>query len=207
MTAASWRIKGEEVNGCNCAWGCPCQFNALPTHGRCEGFMAVLISEGHFGTVSIADTKFAMAVWFPGPIHEGNGAAQVIVDAGTPEQRDALLALTSGQHGGTMFEILAAVASRRQPPLERPIDIESDRERRLARLSIPGVIEYRAEPIRNPISGEEHRAQIRLPNGFEYREAEMANTTWLRVTAGEIDFEHRNTYAQLNAVDWSHEAV
>ena len=28
-----WRIAGEEVNGCNCAWG-PCQFIALPTHGR-----------------------------------------------------------------------------------------------------------------------------------------------------------------------------
>src|SRR5690242_10480914 len=33
-----WRIAGEEAGGCNCAWGCPCQFNALPTHGRCEGF-------------------------------------------------------------------------------------------------------------------------------------------------------------------------
>ena len=35
---------------CNCAWGCPCQFNALPTHGRCEAMVAVRIREGHYGT-------------------------------------------------------------------------------------------------------------------------------------------------------------
>ena len=31
------------------------------------------------------------------------------------------------------------------------------------------------------MTGEEHRAQIRLPNGFEYREAEVGNTAWLKV--------------------------
>jgi hypothetical protein len=66
-----------------------------------------------------------------------------------------------------------------------PIEIEADRERRTARMSLPEVIEYTAEPIKNP-AGEEHRAQICLPNGFEYREAEMGNTTWLKVTADRL---------------------
>ena len=35
-----WRIAGEEVGACNCNWGCPCQFNAPPTLGRCEGYGA-----------------------------------------------------------------------------------------------------------------------------------------------------------------------
>ena len=55
------------------------------------------------------------------------------------------------------------------------------------------------------MTGEEHRAQIRLPNGFEYREAEMGNTTWLKRAAGPIAFEHRDSYAQFNAFDWSNE--
>jgi hypothetical protein len=84
-----------------------------------------------------------------------------------------------------------------------PLEIESDRERRTAKLSLPGVAEYRAEPIKNPVTQEEHRARIQLPEGFEYREAEMGNTAWLKVTAGSIAFEHRNTYAQFNAFDWS----
>ncbi|MDQ3970872.1 MAG: DUF1326 domain-containing protein, partial [Thermoproteota archaeon] len=24
------------LDACNCDWGCPCQFNANPTHGNCE---------------------------------------------------------------------------------------------------------------------------------------------------------------------------
>jgi hypothetical protein len=66
---------------------------------------------------------------------------------------------------------------------------------------VPGIIEHRAEPIRNPVTGGEHRAQIRLPGGFEYEEAEMGNSAFLKVTAGAIAFEHHNSYAQFNAFD------
>ena len=204
MAAVTWRVKGEEAGGCNCAWGCPCQFNALPTHGRCEGIMTVRIAEGHFGAVRLDGVRYAGAFSFPGAIHEGNGTFQLIVDErATAEQREAIVAMNSGTHGGAIFEIFAAVAPNRPAPLVLRIDIEADRERRTARLSLPGVAEYMAEPIRNPVTGEEHRAQIRLPNGFEYREAEMGNTTLLKVTAGAIAFEHRNSYAQFNAFDWS----
>ena len=36
MTDVKWTIKAREFVNCNCAYGCPCQFNALPTHGNCE---------------------------------------------------------------------------------------------------------------------------------------------------------------------------
>ncbi|MDH3690021.1 MAG: hypothetical protein OEU36_11150 [Gammaproteobacteria bacterium] len=32
-----------------------------------------------------------------------------------------------------------------------------------------------AEPIRNPVTGAEHHAQIVLPKGFEFRVAEMSS--------------------------------
>src|SRR6266566_6723596 len=92
-----WRIAGEEVVSCDCAWGCPCQFNALPTHGRCEGLAGWQIREGFFGTTRLDGLRFAQIVAWPGPIHEGNGTRQIIVDEqASPEQRDALIALTSG---------------------------------------------------------------------------------------------------------------
>jgi hypothetical protein len=60
------------------------------------------------------------------------------------------------------------------------------------------------EPIKNPVTGEEHRARIALPNGFEYKEAEMGNTVSCRVSSGDkLTFELKNTYAQLNAFDWN----
>jgi hypothetical protein len=206
--AVLWQIKGEEAGGCNCAWGCPCQFNALPTHGRCEGFVTVRVTEGRFGKVNLDGVCLAIAFSFPGAIHEGNGTLQIILDdRATEEQRDAIVAITSGRHGGAIFDIFAAVAPNRPDPLVASIDIEADRERRTAKVSLRGLAEYRAEPIKNPVTGEEHRAQIRLPNGFEYREAEMGNTTWVKVAAGPIAFEHRDSYAQFNAFDWSNQST
>lgn len=32
-----WRINGHVIVSCNCDYGCPCNFNALPTKGKCEG--------------------------------------------------------------------------------------------------------------------------------------------------------------------------
>jgi hypothetical protein len=206
--AVLWQIKGEEAGGCNCAWGCPCQFNALPTHGCCEGFVTVRVTEGHFGKVNLDGVRLAIAFSFPGAMHEGNGTLQLILDdRATADQHDAVVAITSGHHGGAIFEIFAAVAPNRPDPLVASIEIEADRERRTAKVSLPGLVEYRAEPIKNPVTGEEHRAQIRLPNGFEYREAEVGNTTWVKVAVGPVAFEHRNSYAQFNAFDWGNQST
>src|SRR5436189_259509 len=35
MTDTKWTLHGREFANCNCSYGCPCQFNALPTHGNC----------------------------------------------------------------------------------------------------------------------------------------------------------------------------
>ena len=52
------------------------------------------------------------------------------------------------------------------------------------------------------MTGEEHRARIVLPEGFEYKEAEMANAVMLRVgSEAPMVFEHQNTYAQLHNFD------
>src|SRR5207249_542327 len=37
MAETRWMLKGREFGNCNCAYGCPCQFNALPTYGHCYG--------------------------------------------------------------------------------------------------------------------------------------------------------------------------
>jgi len=29
-----WEIRTIEFANCNCAYGCPCQFNAYPTYGK-----------------------------------------------------------------------------------------------------------------------------------------------------------------------------
>lgn len=200
-----WRISGEEIACCNCDWGCPCQFNAPPTTGHCEALLAYEIRDGHYGDTTLDGVRFAGIYWWPGRIDEGNGTRQIIVDErASAEQRMAIDALVSGSEGGAYFEIFAAVCPNQLETMTAPIETQTDRERRVASISIPGIAESRVEPIKNPVSGEELRARIVLPGGFEYAEAEMANTVECTTTAdGPLSLTLANTYAQLNQFNWS----
>lgn len=201
----NWSISGEELGACNCAWGCPCQFNALPTAGHCEAVIGYEIRTGQYGDVRLDGLRFVQIVRWPGAIHEGNGTRQWIIDEkASPEQRQALVAIQSGKEGGAYFEIFAAVCPNTLETAFAPITLEVNRERRTGRINISAITECEVEPIKNPVTGEEHHARIVLPNGFEYKQAEMGNTTRLEVAApAALAMRHQNTYAQLNEFDWS----
>jgi hypothetical protein len=193
------------VTSCNCAWGCPCQFNALPTRGFCEALATWRIREGHFGDVDLSGVKYSWVVHWPGAIHEGNGTLQLVVDeAASDEQRDAIAQLCSGKHGGTAFEIFASVLPNVREPMTAPIEFESDRDGRVARVKIGDIAASRVEPIKNPVDGSELRARIDLPEGFEYNIAEVGNTVEATATTeAPLDLKLENTYAQLNEIDWA----
>jgi hypothetical protein len=36
------------LDACNCDWGCPCQFNAKPTYGNCDGLSGIHIIDGSY---------------------------------------------------------------------------------------------------------------------------------------------------------------
>jgi len=207
MTTAAttkWFLRGESLVSCNCDWGCPCQFNALPTHDNCEALCTWEIRQGRFGDVKLDGVRYACIYWWPGPVHEGNGVRQLIVDPkATPQQREALVELTSGKHGGGYLEVFASVCPNVQEPIVVAIEFQTDRERRTGRVNIPGIGEVQAEPIKNPVTGMEHRARINLPNGFEYKVAEMGNSKLLRAKAGNVSFEHTDCYAQFYEFEWS----
>src|SRR3990170_2991995 len=94
-----WRIVGEEVGSCSCDWACPCQFEGDPTHGYCQVVVGLEIREGNFGETDLKGVRFAEVVSFPGPVYEDNGTVQLVLDeASTPEQRDAIMQLVSGEH-------------------------------------------------------------------------------------------------------------
>jgi hypothetical protein len=114
--------------------------------------------------------------------------------------------MQSGKEGGGYFEIFASTCSNRLEPAFAPITLEINRDARTGRIRVPNFTDCAVEPIRNPVSGEEHRARIELPNGFEYKKAEMANAAQIEVTApAPLVMRHQNTYAQLNEFDWSND--
>jgi hypothetical protein len=199
-----WRMVADETSTCNCAWGCPCQFNARPTHGRCEALVAVRVREGHYGATTLDGVVFAAAYWWPGAVHEGNGVMQLAIDErATSAQRTAIVNIASGKDGCTFFEIFASVVSQVLDPVYARIELSTDRDKRVAELKVPGLGQFRVEPIRNPVTGEEHRAIIQLPNGFEYKEAEMGNCLENYAKFGDKVISNKNSYAQFAAVDWS----
>lgn len=178
MNKVDWHIKGFEFVNCNCDFGCPCQFNGRPTHRGCDAFAAVRIEDGYFGDASLNGLAFAMTLKWPGAIHEGNGQAQAFVDEkANPDQREAIMAILSGETsepGATFFNVFASTLTKMHDPVFCKIDISGDVEERRALVKVADLIESMGEPIINPVSGEEHRARIDLPNGFEYAIAEVA---------------------------------
>ena len=176
-----WEIHAIEVQNCNCAFGCPCQFNALPTYGTCEASVSVTIQKGHYGDVSLDGLSAAMTAKWPGPIHEGNGEQQIIIDErATAEQRTALEAIVSGQDTedmATIFWIVSAMTTTRHETLYKSISIEADVDARTAHIEVDGVYEANVAPIKNPVTGADHRARIDIPHGFEYSIAEIASGT------------------------------
>ena len=51
MAQANWRLEGEWLKNCNCAYGCPCDFNARPTQGSCKGFLGMSGQNSAEGTL------------------------------------------------------------------------------------------------------------------------------------------------------------
>src|SRR5690606_17626463 len=196
----SWELHGHELVNCNCATGCPCQFMALPTYGNCEAAATFHFDSGHYGDLDLSGTKSAFVVHWPGPIHEGSGTMQIIIDEkASPEQRDALYKIMAGEDPDEMATMWWVFSGRSPTKLEtiyKPIEIDMDMESRKGHAKIPGVFETEASPIINPVSGAEHRARINLPHGFEFRVAEIAKGTTR--TSGQIELKSsKDTHAHM----------
>ena len=158
--AVEWRVKATEFANCNCAYGCPCQFNALPTHGDCRAAIGYQIEEGHFGAVRLDGLRMAMLVSWPGPVHQGNGTMQVIIDErADAAQRDALLKIMTGQETddmATMWWVYSAMSPNKLEPLFRPIEVDIDVEAR--RGPFPGARHRRDGRRADPQRGDRRRA-------------------------------------------------
>src|SRR4051812_10198375 len=209
MTAAKWEFQGREFSNCNCAYGCPCQFNALPTHGHCQAAVGIQIDKGYHGDTRLDGLKVAAVFRWPGPIHQGQGEAAIILDKrASPAQREALLRILSGQDtdpGATIFSVFATTLSTVHEPVFAEIDFAVDVAARTAKLSVADLVEARGEPIVNPVTGAAYRGRIDLPNGFEYAIAEIGRG-WSK-TSGPIALDLADSHGQFAHLHLSEHGV
>ena len=210
MSRIDWYVEGIEFGSCNCIYACPCQFEALPTHGNCRGFEVLRIDRGHFGDISLDGMKIALLYAWPGPIFEGKGEMQVIVDDGAnPRQRQALTRIVHGEEteeGATHWWVYRSMSDTVHETLVKPIEFDVNLDARTARVTIRGVLESFGRPIVSPATGSEHRVRINIPNGIEFEDAEIGSaTTTTRATAIPLDLA--DTYGQFNRLRHSGKGV
>jgi hypothetical protein len=202
MSTVNWYVEGVEYGNCNCDFGCPCQFEALPTHDDCRGFEVTRIDKGHFGEVELSGLTIAMLYKWPGPNFEGKGELQVIIDERADEkQRQALEAIMHGketEEAATHWWVYSTMSDTIHDTLFKPIEYEVDIEARTARVVIPGVVESTGSPIRPPHGDGEHRVRIEIPNGIEFELAEVGSANTKTGSDSAIALDLKDSFGQFN---------
>lgn len=199
--SVDWRIEGTYVLACNCAYGCPCNFQALPTDGWCEGVIGCVIDRGSFGGISLDGRNAFLAVKWPGAIHDGGGKAVLFIgETASASQRDALTKIFTGAAGGAPWAVLASTYEIDGPHF---VPITATIAGKDTRIDIGQRIGIRFQPIRNPVTGVEAFPRVVLPQGMIYSEGEQYSLEELRVDAGlGLKFAHVNRCASLAKVRW-----
>ncbi|MDH3314982.1 MAG: DUF1326 domain-containing protein [Gammaproteobacteria bacterium] len=126
---ASWHIKGQYMETCNCDFLCPCigsNLTARPTEGDCKAAIAMKIEKGEKDGVKLDGVSFIVLLHSPGAMADGNIAVGLIIDEHSSEQQDkAISAIATGEAGGPMAALAPLVGSVAGME-KRPIQFKSD---------------------------------------------------------------------------------
>ncbi len=183
-----WKLKVEHLMACNCNYGCPCSFEAPPTYGTCEAALAYRVVEGKYGDVTLDGFKWVLAAVWPGPLHERNGRGVVYLDARAKgAKRDALEAIATGKAGGPIGIFMSTVTAGLEVRTA-PLEFKFDGKRSYFRAGEAVEVEF--EPIRNPVSGEEHHAAVLLPAGMIAKREDHFSSKTLYVNAAGLNYSY-----------------
>jgi hypothetical protein len=126
---SGWRIRGQYMETCNCAFLCPCiisNLTAKPTDGDCKVALALRIDQGEKDGVALDGLSFIVVMHVPGAMADGNIAVGLVIDErASPAQAEAIGAIASGAAGGPMAG-LAPLVGRMVGVERRPIRFEQD---------------------------------------------------------------------------------
>ena len=173
-TPVKWFIEADYLQACNCDYGCPCEFEAPPTPGFCEGMGAYRINKGKFGDVALDGLAFAFALTFPAAMHKGNGTLVLFFDEkATPKQREALQTITSGKVGGMPFVVFGMLFSKILDPIFAPFTFNLNGLN--SSVKIGSAVSVQMEPIKNPITGDAESIRIEHATGFIFKGADVVS--------------------------------
>ena len=202
MTTTRWAMKGHGYEYCNCDFGCGCNFGGVPNSkdGSCRALVGVQIDSGSCGGVDLSGVTCAAIVDWPKAIHEGGAKAAFVVDPSTTdEQAGALGQIFTRQLGGMPWELLG-------PTFEvigmEKAAISIDGSGPKSTFRIEGIGEGRGDTFKNPVTGDDHFAEVHLPQGFIWTRGECGQGT-VSVDACGISIASEKTNWILYGFDWS----
>jgi hypothetical protein len=196
---AGWRMKGDVLIACNCDWGCPCNFNARPSRGFCQGGWIWMVEDGQVDDVDVARLGVAVFAKWPGAIHEGGGRANAYVDStADAAQRSVLARVLRGEVGGPwgVFSKTYQLA----PPVSARFDVRLAQHR--SRATIGDIVELELTTMRNPVTQAEAHPEVVLPEGLVVKRGALAASAVFRVK-DELALDHSGQYAAFGRFEYS----
>ncbi len=195
-----WNYQAELITACNCDWGCPCNFNAMPTQGFCETVYAAHITTGRCGEIQLDGVKYAWGAKWPGAIHEGGGTCKIwIEETASEQQRRALEEILIGVQEGKPWMILTATIDHWLSTAYVPFEWMFDGSR--SRYKVGTEVQASLDAMRNPVTGNETRASIVLPDGLVTKQLEAAATKAFAVFSEGLKFAAPGKYGYYCTVE------
>lgn len=169
-TQTKWHMDADYFQACSCDYGCPCEFEAPPTRGFCQGLGAWRINEGKFGDVDLSGLAFGFSAHWPKALHQGNGTLQLFLDKkANQKQKESIINIASGKAGGMPFEIIAQTITKMFDPLTVPFKFNVKGKFSSVQIGDQASMEF--EPIKNPVTGNEENVRIEHTTGFIFQGA------------------------------------
>jgi len=197
----SYHLKGILLGACNCDWGCPCNFEARPTNGFCDGGYVWHVQEGQCDGISLAGLTFGWFGHAPGAVHEGNITSLLGVDdRATPQQRQAIEKLVVKTPDAVPFGIFMSLTTNFLGVHYARVETKLDGVR--SRIRFDGIYEVELTPMKNPVTGEDEPAILIKPKGFTSKHQELCTTSKMRLAGQGLAFEHANKYGEYSLFEY-----
>jgi hypothetical protein len=140
------------------------------------------IKTGSCSKIDLSGLKCAAVLDWPKAIHQGNGRCVFVVEPTTSEKQiEALGQIFTGKLGGMPWELLG-------PTFEviglvkTKISIQGSGTKSVFKAE--GIGEGRGDTFKNPVTGEDHVANVDLPDGFIWKKGQCGQGTFQAKAAG-----------------------
>jgi hypothetical protein len=202
MATNRWRLKGEYFESCNCEILCPCIVKGttiVPTEGHCDVALAFHIEDGELDGVQLGGLTFIACNYTPGPMAAGGWTSALYLDErATPEQREALERVLSGDMGGpaerwrAMTENFMGI---------KYVAIDFKVEGRVHSVTVPGIMDFSVEPVMVP--GQDDAMKLVNTGHPANRDLYLARGAQATYTDHGMTWDNTGKNGHYASFDWS----